>query len=1139
MQRSKKWFGNPQNGGGDFDSAPFSIGPNNWINAENVRTLTTDAGETNTLEGVGANVLINNPYLDQINNPVYLGGALDEPNDRFVYVVFGDGGTSMIFCYDLFAETIYIVLKETDVTGGLSLDKNYFIHSARVVNGCFYWVLDINPPRRIDIDAGIKTYQAGFATNKSPYSTPLSQSVISIIRRQPGLPPTQTKVYQTVPTVTNNFIAKDAFLFCYRYIYRNYENSTLSALSMLCNYNADADNFNRVDVSIPFLEKIDQDVIQVDLVAVYLQTGSYQIINSWLKSNPLDVAAIIAHNNGTTQLTYSFYNDAIGIELDDAYSVKPFDSVPIISKTLERAKNRLFLGNNKMGYDSPVSTSLNPGFTSTTYDPNVITNITGEWILLKYRDIISGTGDYSRYLLRTTTPLEPESPAPTYYYEYVSPVPPFPISVNQSDLTFVGSNAIQIAAHYGQHYPFNINFIDQGVSAIIITGAIPTSTVIGKAFKTDASYQLSVTFYDNAGRKCGLITNSTCIVKIPDTGLLSDTYVLSIAWTLSNANALAEIPDWAYYYSVNITKCLRTRFFIQCIGQVIYAAKDIDNNYTFTTTVYNSNLAGVAIDLTFLQSHSMGYVFSEGDVVKLVIGTNEYVLTVIDQAAQFIICQLADVGALSSVDGIFEIYTPYKRQTNEPHYEVGELFPVSDPTTNTRTYSALNGIINGDIYLIRRTNNGSNYIAEAMNLQDKFYKNWFTDSGRPNFVDTIGQQQKENSISFSNTFIAGSKNNGLSTFDALDTKDIFPECGPLSKLQLTSKVQGEIGSIMLAICSKETASLYMSETQVMSNVANTFVAQSDAVIGTLNVLKGSFGTNRPESVYEFRGNVYWLSDANGKVIQYSSNGLFPVSNYKMTRFWKLFCQQFNSMSESQIEALGDRPFVFTVVDPHNWEVLISIPKTLTAPPKGYLPDYPDMVYPFDIWDGQGKTLVFKLNAEPNHWSGAYPFSTEGFASIQNSIFSFKDGQMYRHNSNIFPCSYYGEQKKSRIMFVGNDIPNRPKVFNNMAVEGNMRPSLTYMRTEPSLIETEQYDLSEQASDLMDFDYELKEGQLYAAIYRNKLQPTAEGFNTDSLLTGEKMRAVSLLILMEFDQNGGPLELRYVNLGFQVSLGHTT
>jgi hypothetical protein len=580
-----------------------------------------------------------------------------------------------------------------------------------------------------------------------------------------------------------------------------------------------------------------------------------------------------------------------------------------------------------------------------------------------------------------------------------------------------------------------------------------------------------------------------------------------------------------------------------------YATKDVDGNYqTGSQHTYGFLLPGCAFDITSLNAYQMGYAFDAGsnDIVKIYLndGNPPHSLKILAQTGNWIITELANLGTLDSTTKyLFEIYTPYQPSTTEPYFEVGQLYPISNPGTSNRMYSAIAGEIFGDITLVQRNDGvllvSDFYLVEAMSPNDKFWQFWNTDAGRTNFIDKIGQVIHKDRGVFSNTFIQDSQNNGLSTFDPLDTYDLFPECGPLRKLQLTSKTEGEQGGIMLAICEKETVSLYLGESQLLAASENASVAISNNVIGTKNVLKGSFGTIHPESVYEFRGNVLFLSALNGKFIQYSANGLFPISNYKMTRFWKLFCQQLLSMTVDQIEELGSRPFVFTCVDPHNWEVLVSVPKLLSVPPKGYLPDYPNMIYPFDIWDGQAKTLVYKLSAEPNHWSGAYPFSPDGMIAVQNKVFSFKNAQIYEHNSRVFPATYYGVPIKARIMFTANQVPNRPKVYNNMSIEGNLRPSLTYFRTEPSFQEIERYDLEEQASDLVDFDFEMKEGNLYAAIYRNKIQPTATGLNLNGLLTGNKIRALTLLVLVEFDPQKGPLELRFINLNYQVSAGHTT
>jgi hypothetical protein len=66
-----------------------------------------------------------------------------------------------------------------------------------------------------------------------------------------------------------------------------------------------------------------------------------------------------------------------------------------------------------------------------------------------------------------------------------------------------------------------------------------------------------------------------------------------------------------------------------------------------------------------------------------------------------------------------------------------------------------------------------------------------------------------------------------------------------------------------------------------------------------------------------------------------------------------------------------------------------------------------------------------------------------------------------------------------------------------------------------------------------------EGVFYATLYRNKIVPTNSGYTTDGLLTFEKLRNVAMKVMIEFNSTSVPLELKFVNIGYQVSRGHTT
>jgi len=1090
-----------------------------YINCTDFRFgILPDQNVSKQLQANGGTALIPNAGLPSGEN-ITIGIAYDDPHKRTVYFTWNSLAEHCIWCFDQYAGVIYKILSSSQVTGGLSFDKDHLIHSARVANGCVYWTDDLNEPRRINIDAGIKMNQSGYITSTMPYISPLSQAIITVIRRQPGLPP---NAIPFTSSVLADRTGLESFTFSYRYIYRDYESSTLSAQSSAVLFNSDGNPNNAINASIPFAEHIDQDVIEIDMVANYLVTGGAFIIHSWRKSIASDAAEIAAHNNGTTPLTYLFYNNTAGIALDLAYANKIFDVVPIASKTLELAKNRLYFANILTGYTSPTTTSLNFAPITIDFDGSGSV-ITGEWFLLKY---VTFTGFVSTYVLQTTHNFIEYPPGAVQIFTWSTTVPPFPTSVNFTDLTFRGNSPFQAAKSLNSAALAVASYIDQGRSSNILSAPSPSNN-FGTVFKSNAQYQIAIHFKDNYGRECGAVTLPAFTLNTPDTGLTTSTFYKYITWSLSNANAVNEIPDFAYYYSIDITKCLRTRFFVQSLGAMIYAAKDADGNYTFTTTTYSLQNFGIAIDLTILNAYGMGYLFTQGDFVELYVNGNLQVLPVIAQSAQYVICKLADVGTLSPATGIFEIYTPYQSQANEPFFEQGQLYTILNPGTPSKMYSAVSGNLSGDVTILRRDNSGAIYFTEAMSPQDKMYKYWFTNAGRPIFVDYIGQVRKTSSYQFSNTFIAGSQNNGLSTFDALDSGDIGSDFGAIQKLQLSSKVQ-KIGSVMLAICDgPATASMYLGENTLISQTGDAVVAQANTVVGSIHELKGAFGTLHPESVLEFRGNIYWFDVQNGKVVQYAENGLFAISNYKMSRFWKLFSDQYKAMTAEQIEALGNRPFIFSCVDPQSEDLLFSVPKVLQSAPNGNLPDYPSIPYPFDIYDGIGKTLVYKLTAQPNRWQGSYSFQPDYMFYLGNELYSFKNGELYIHNQQQNYCQYYGVQYFPAVMFLCNQQLNKPRLPKNISAEANKPPSFVYLMTRYPYI---------QATDALSSDFVNKEGIFYADVMRNKLDPRFNNEYGKALVAGEELRATAIYVMAQWDATQGNIQVKFFNISYALSLG---
>jgi hypothetical protein len=1033
MPQEKKYFADPQGNGLNADDDLFAIQLNEVVNMNDCRIGSTDSGVTGTVESNGGTLLLSTPDADYIEN----GRIDDEVGNRVIFFKIDTAGSEdKIMVYDNEDGIEYLALLSSQVEGGLNLSKDYPIHSARVVNGVAYWTDNLSSPRKLNLDAAIKLNNPAYVTTQEPYSDPLEKDVISIIRKPPSIPLFANKT--TDGGITVNNVENFAGQFAWRYVFRDGEVGVLSPVSNFINYNSVSDTGNTIAVvatnsSGGALDHIPQDVQQVDFCVRYGNSGGFFIIKSWNKNVAADAALIALHNTGADPLDIGFLNDRTGIALDDAYSVKPYDSVPLLSETLETGLGRLFLGGNTSDFNTPVLTSLAATVTTDT-----------------------------------------------------------------------------------NHTPFQ-----------------------NPVFKAAGVYKLGIVFRDRYKRVIGnVVTTDDLKFQIDDKDYPVTTYTKVLAWTLSNVAAVDEIPIEAEYYEVVITKNLKTRFFIDAkVAAMKYAIKNSVTGIITYTDTYTSAAYGLAFDASYLPTEGIGYQFSEGDIIKVYQSASAtiYSLPVIFQDGSYVISKLENLGSFATQpDIIFEIYTPYRESLTEPFYTVGEVFDVTNFGTAFRTYASVSGNISGDVYLFNRAYPAGTYVAENMSPSPKHWSEWLGNYGEINLVINSKQVVKKTGVRWSNVFIEGTQTNGLSTFDALDEKILPFDMGALRKLQQTSKVQ-EQGNIMLAIGEQQTASLYLGEVQVVGASQNAFLASSPNVIGTINILKGNFGTTMPTSVVEYRGTVFWYDINSGRWIQYASNGLFPISDYKMRRVWKEWAKQFLSMTSAEIEAFGGRPFVFAIVDPAHDELLISIPKLAVLPPKGELESYPNLVdattriYPFDILDFRGKTIVYDLKY--SRWRGSFSFYAEGFAAIRNNLYSFTGGQMWLHNQSGNQCNYYGVQYKPQVMCVSNFAPAEPKVYNSMAISSNICPSFVcYYSLYPYTQLTDIYD-----SDVPGFYNQ--EGIWMANIKRNKLVPTALGFRTDGLLTFEKMRGVNMMVMLEFEVDTVPLELKFVDFNFSISHGH--
>lgn len=113
--------------------------------------------------------------------------------------------------------------------------------------------------------------------------------------------------------------------------------------------------------------------------------------------------------------------------------------------------------------------------------------------------------------------------------------------------------------------------------------------------------------------------------------------------------------------------------------------------------------------------------------------------------------------------------------------------------------------------------------------------------------------------------------------------------------------------------------------------------------------------------------------------------------------------------------------------------------------------------------------------EAKGWTSFYSYHPEAMNSVGSNFYSFKNGQIYKHNStssnrNVF----YGESAaNTEVEFVVNDGPSDVKLFKSVELEGNTGNWTATIAT----------DLD--AGHINPSSFEKKEGKYWAYIRRNQ------------------------------------------------------
>lgn len=349
-----------QAGGLNTDDTDYLFPKGDAENRINARVVDIGSGDGGAIVNSPGNALVASSEYNSSGVDTVIGTIEDAEDRRVFFFVHNSGGAHKILCYKYDTNSVVRVLAQENFASnqkGLNFNKSYRVNGVAMSGSLLYFTDNYNEPRRINVDELIPKVSGTGRVNN------MKDSQITLIRPQPGLPLTVSKFKDS--TVVGQFLDNDAFQFTYRYVYYNKEESALGPLSVVIAPNTRKEieeGYNAIQVTIP-AEEIPYfnytatgavnlyDVEKVQIVAKSLVTNKHEIVKTFDRETDMSVFS----NNS---FTFVFYNNQAGIALADSTAVKQYDNVPTRSKALEVARNRLFLGNNQIGYAAPTTTSL-------------------------------------------------------------------------------------------------------------------------------------------------------------------------------------------------------------------------------------------------------------------------------------------------------------------------------------------------------------------------------------------------------------------------------------------------------------------------------------------------------------------------------------------------------------------------------------------------------------------------------------------------------------------------------------------------------------------------------------------------------------------------------------------------------------
>ena len=408
----------------------------------------------------------------------------------------------------------------------------------------------------------------------------------------------------------------------------------------------------------------------------------------------------------------------------------------------------------------------------------------------------------------------------------------------------------------------------------------------------------------------------------------------------------------------------------------------------------------------------------------------------------------------------------------------------SDSTIGTLVKSAESVLMSGDCFrrycdmpwvsvYTGNINRLYSYV-ESLSASYLFTSN-VTDYARPNIIDPeITRVTRPSTIYWSEFLVPETNINGLSTVYDQSFESYEQRYGGIQKL-----FNENMGLVML----QELKCAMVPVQRIIYgdlSLQNTVGASTSVLSPQAVYYAGEFGIGRnPESFAVYGSAKYFIDVSRAVVLRLSNDGLTPISDTaSMHNYFTDKCRFININGGTKIFGAYDIKFN---------EYIIAFSGMVVPEPAPAI--------------AAAETLAW--NERANQWSTFYSYHPEGMCGSNTGIVSFYAGDLYKHNVNTTYNKFYGETTPSEFWVICNESPSNVKILLAISEETNS-PWEVYSITTPN----------GQQSNLIPSDFQEKENNQYAALWKDELTPNV----VHPLINGDVMRDRTFLAKFRYRES---------------------